>query len=68
MKFRNLSDAKAFVREHWQGSSRMMNVREFHTHYAEFTLNGFDLKDIGRVFFADEAIQFQFKGEVDNPG
>ena len=66
-RFENLSDAAAFVREHWVSNPRedngpgMLSAIHFRTKFGDFKLSGFTLRQIGRAFVEDGEPRFQFR-------
>jgi len=58
--FDDLAKASEYIQERWQGADYMDGMSGFHTDYARYTLEGFTLKDIGKVSFDEGIREFTF--------
>jgi hypothetical protein len=53
--FDTLQEASRYIQERWQGADYMDGNEAFHTDYSTYELEGFTLKDIGKVSWEGEA-------------
>jgi hypothetical protein len=49
-KFGTLNAAQAFIKSHWQGAEYQDGQDGFHSDYATFTVVGFKMSDIHRLY------------------
>lgn len=60
--FATLEEASKYIQDRWQGADYMDDIDGFHTDYSTYDLEGFTLKDIGKVSWnqEDQCREYEF--------